>query len=158
MNIENEVQMLIDNRLLRTEQETVRFEKAVAAILKENQVEHIKYLCLGFHDKTEKDEVMFGLVHAIEAYDDTFDSKTTFSVFADSLPSMLPHANEWMKILHKRIINHSPSREHYSYVISSANQAIKEIVFQQLNEIKAKNPVKFEASVMEFLTAFRQDV
>ncbi|MFC5451648.1 hypothetical protein [Paenibacillus aestuarii] len=33
MNIENEVQMLIENRLLRTEQEIVRFEKCSSSDL-----------------------------------------------------------------------------------------------------------------------------
>lgn len=61
-----------------------------------------------------------------------------------------------MKIIHKRIINHLPSREHYSIVISHANQAIKDIVFKQLNEIKAKNPVKFEAGVLDTLKALKQ--
>ncbi|MGG1516932.1 Imm30 family immunity protein [Paenibacillus oryzisoli] len=90
MHIENVVQMLVENRLLRNEQEIVHFEEAIATISKENKVENIKYLCLGFDDKTEKDEVMFGLVHAIEAYDNVFGSKTTLTVLASSLPNMLP--------------------------------------------------------------------
>lgn len=152
MNIEMETQILINTRLLRTEQDIKRFEQTIAKIIDENNIDHIKHLCLGFDDATEHEEVMFGLVHAIEAYDKTYSMRTTLSLLADSLSSMLPQAKEWMKIMHKRIINHEASRKEYANVISKVNLDIKEIVVQQLDEIKIKNP-KFEEFVTEFLAA-----
>ena len=35
-------------------------------------IQKIWNLCLSFDDATEHDEVMFGLIHAIESYDKTF--------------------------------------------------------------------------------------
>lgn len=153
MNIEKETQLLITTRLLRTEQDINQFEQTIAKILGENNIDHIKHLCLGFDDATEHEEVMFGLVHAIEAYDKTYSMGTTLSLLADSLPGMLPQAKEWMKIIHKRIINHEASRTEYANVIANVNLDIKEIVVQQLDEIKNKNPEKFEKNVTEFLSA-----
>ncbi|WP_229757546.1 Imm30 family immunity protein [Paenibacillus marchantiophytorum] len=41
-----------------------------------NQVDHLKNLCSGFDDATEHDDVMFGLIHAIESYDKTIGAET----------------------------------------------------------------------------------
>ncbi|HHT7240287.1 MULTISPECIES: Imm30 family immunity protein [Bacillus] len=34
-------------------------------------------------------------------------------MLANSITKMIPHAKEWLKILHKRILNHEPSRNIY---------------------------------------------
>jgi Immunity protein 30 len=91
---------------------------------------------MGFDDKTENDKVMFGLIQAIESYDDIFDSEQSLKELAESLPYMLPHAKEWAKTLHKRILNHDPSLKVYKKVISTADDSIKETVLQVVNEIK----------------------
>jgi hypothetical protein len=70
-----------------------------------NEIDHISNLCLGFDDETEHDEIMFGLVHAIESYDKTFGLEKSLTKIAESFPVMLPQAKEWTKIIHKRILN-----------------------------------------------------
>lgn len=152
MDINNQTQILIDNRLLRTQQEIQQFEQAIVIILNMNEVEHIKNLCLGFDDATEHDEVMFGLIHAIESYDKTFGSEKSLTTLAKSLPTMLPQAQEWVKTLQKRVLNHDLSRRVYAEVISKVDLSIKDIVFQLVNEIKDRNPKKFESSVSDFLS------
>ncbi|PAF37579.1 hypothetical protein CHH58_07975 [Terribacillus saccharophilus] len=66
MDILVELQNLKDNRLLRDDQEVEKFEKAIKNILKMKDGNNIPLLCQGFDDETENDEVMFGLIHAIE--------------------------------------------------------------------------------------------
>jgi hypothetical protein len=152
LDIVSETQKLKDNRLLRTQQEIQQFEQAIVNILSMNEVDHIKNLCLGFDDATEHDEVMFGLIHAIESYDKTFGLEQSLRNFAESLPYMLPHAKEWAKTLHKRILNHAPSRRVYAEVISKVDVSLKKLVVQLINEIKEKNPKKFGVSALEFLS------
>jgi hypothetical protein len=152
MDIKSQTQILVDSRMLRTENEIQQFENAIANILNMNEVEHIKNLCLGFDNATEHDEVMFSLIHAIESYDKTFGSEKPLQQFAASIQSMLPHASEWVKTLNKRILNHDLSRRVYAEVISNCDTGIKNIVLQLINEIKDKNPKKFETSVSEFLS------
>lgn len=151
MNDEELTQKLIDNRLLKNEEEIAAFEQAISSILDLKEVNLIRSMCLGFHDATENDEVMFGLIHAIESYDDFFDSEQSLNELAGSLPYMLSHAKEWAKTLHKRILNHEPSFKEYKKVISTADDSVKEMVLQVLNEIKERNPRRFEPSVDEFV-------
>ncbi|MEB3751166.1 Imm30 family immunity protein [Geobacillus sp. FSL W8-0032] len=152
MDLAHETQKLIDSRLLRTEQEIQQFEQAIVNIVGMKKAEHIKHLCLGFDDSTECDEVMFGLIHAIESYDKVFGAEESLKNFAESLPSMLPHAKGWVKILHKRILNDAPSRKAYAKVVSKVDVNVKNLVVQIINEIKEKNPGRFEASALEFLS------
>ncbi|KML32051.1 Imm30 family immunity protein [Rossellomorea marisflavi] len=151
MHDEELTQTLIDNRLLRNEEEITAFEQAISSILDLKELNHIRNLCLGFHDATENDEVMFGLIHAIESYDDFFDPELSLKALAESIPYMLPHAKEWAKTLHKRILNHEPSFKVYKKVISTADDSIKETVLQLVNEIKERHPKRFETSVDEFV-------
>ncbi|VXB69437.1 conserved hypothetical protein [Bacillus sp. 349Y] len=151
MHDEELTQTLIDNRLLRNEEEITAFEQAISSILDLKELNHIRSLCLGFHDATENDEVMFGLIHAIESYDDFFDPERSLKALAESTPYMLPHAKEWAKTLHRRILNHEPSFKVYKKVISTADDSIKETVLQLVNEIKERHPKRFETSVDEFV-------
>nr|WP_285813689.1 Imm30 family immunity protein [Rossellomorea marisflavi] len=137
--------------MLRNEEEITAFEQAISSILDLKKLNHIRSLCLGFHDTTENDEVMFGLIHAIESYDDFFYSEQSLKELAESLPYMLPHAKEWAKTLYNRILNHEPSFKEYKKVISTADASVKEMVLQFVNEIKERNPKRFETSVDEFV-------
>ncbi|MDQ0110676.1 Imm30 family immunity protein [Paenibacillus harenae] len=152
MDIISQTQILVNSRILRTENEVQQFENAIANILNLNDVDHIKNLCLGFDDATEHDEVMFSLIHAIESYDKTFGPEVPLQKLADSINGMLPHARGWVETLHKRILNHDLSRRVYAEVISNCDTGIKDTVLQLINGIKAKNPKKFEASVSEFFS------
>lgn len=151
MDINIVTQTLIDNRLLRSQQEITDFELAISIILNLKDLNHIRNLCLGFDDTTEHDEVMFGLIHAIEYYDKDFGLEQSLVVLSEALPCMLPHAKEWAKTLHKRILNHEPSSKIYSKIISQEDDNVKNIAIQLLDEIKERNPKRFQVSVDEFL-------
>ncbi|MGG4124815.1 Imm30 family immunity protein [Bacillus licheniformis] len=140
-----------DNRLLRNSDEINEFESAIANIVKLEDADHIEYLCQGFDDYTEEDEVMFCLIHAIESYDNKFDGEITLKKFAKAVPSMLPHAKEWSKIMHKRILNHEPSRVTYSKILKDLDKEIQSKIIDQLVEIKNKNPKRFEASANQII-------
>ena len=151
MDVLSELTELKNNRLLRDENEVEKFEKSIENILKMEDVNHIEILCQGFDDLTENDEVMFGLIHAIESYDQIVSSDISLRVLANSIPKMLPHAKEWLKILHKRILNHEPSRNIYKEIIPTLNIEIQKYIVAQLNSIKERNPDRFEESVNSIL-------
>ncbi|MEK4406212.1 Imm30 family immunity protein [Sporosarcina sp. FSL K6-6792] len=146
-----ELTELKNNRLLRDESEVRKFEKSIENILDMKNVNHIEILCQGFDDLTEKDEVMFGLIHAIESYDKIVSSEVSLKLLANSIPKMLPHAKEWLKILHKRILNHETSRNIYKKIIPTLNNDTQKIVVSQLTSIKERNPSCFEKSVNSIL-------
>ncbi|MEH7353857.1 Imm30 family immunity protein [Neobacillus drentensis] len=152
MDINSLTQTLIDNRSLKNQQEISAFENAISIIFNLKDLDHIGNLCLGFDDTTEHDEVMFGLIHAIESYDKVFGSEESLKKLSESLHYMLPNAKEWAKTLHKRILNHEPSCKIYAKVISQGDVNIKKIALQLVTEIKERNPKMFEASVDEFVS------
>lgn len=147
MDISVELTELKNNRLLRDENEVKIFEKCIVDVLEMEDVNHIEILCQGFDDLTENDEVMFGLIHAIESYDEIASSDVSLGVLANSIPKMLPHAKEWLKILHKRILNHEPSKNIYKKIIPTLNKDTQEYIVSQLTSIREKNPIRFEESV-----------
>ncbi|MGX4668404.1 Imm30 family immunity protein [Cerasibacillus sp. JNUCC 74] len=147
MDISVELENLKHNRLLRDENEVEKFEQAIKNILKLKDVSHIEILCHGFDDLTENDEVMFGLIHAIESYDNIVGSEASLKVLANSIPIMIPHAKEWLKVLHKRILNHGPSREVYKKIIPTLDSDIQNFIISQLTSIQEKNPNRFKESV-----------
>lgn len=151
MDILVELTELKSNRLLRDESEVEKFENTIENILALKDVNHIEILCQGFDDLTENDEVMFGLIHAIESYDKIVSSEISLKVLANSIPKMLPHAKEWLKILHKRILNHEPSRNIYKKIIPSLNNDIQKYIVSLLISIKEKNPNRFEENVNSIL-------
>lgn len=151
MDISVEITKLKNNRLLRDENEVEKFEQSIKSILEMKDVSHIEILCQGFDDLTDNDEVMFGLIHAIESYDNIVGSEASLKVLVNSIPEMLPHAREWLKILHKRILNHEPSRKIYKKMIPTLDIDVQDYIVSQLTSIKEQNPSRFEKSVDSIL-------
>ncbi|MEO3947890.1 Imm30 family immunity protein [Gorillibacterium sp. CAU 1737] len=142
-----EAQRLYENRLMNTETEVRNFEEALEELYRSGNYRIIGGLCKAFDDQTEQDEVMWGLVHAIEA----FDGEEACAELVKAMPEMLERANEWLKLLTRRILNHKDYRALYGATLSKADKRTKELLVALLNEIKDKNPTKYEASVLEVL-------
>ncbi|TDX53269.1 Imm30 family immunity protein [Orenia marismortui] len=151
MDIKQEVKRLKDNRLLSDKEEIINFEEAMDNILNVEELTLISDLILGFDDNTQDDEVMFGLIHAIESFDEIFPPKETLRVFAESIEKMFPHAKEWAKIFHKRILNHKPSYDTYIKIISEIDIKKKKLVIGLLKEIIKEDPEVFDESINQFL-------
>lgn len=151
MDIQAEILKLKENRFLRNALEVNNFENAIESIVSLNDVNLIKDLCAGFDDQTEDDEVMFGLIHAIE----DFDGEKGLLETAKAIPGMLPHAKEWATVLNYRVLNHEPSRRKYGDVLKKVDVTTKDLIVKILNDIKEEDPARFETSVNEVLSALR---
>ncbi len=151
MDIQAEILKLKKNRFLRNVLEVNNFESAIENIVSLNDVNLIKDLCAGFDDQTEDDEVMFGLIHAIE----DFDGEKGLFETAKAIPSMLPHAKGWATVLNYRVLNHEPSRRKYGDVLKKVDVVTKDLIVKILNDIKEEDPARFETSVNEVLSALR---
>ncbi|MEH6932848.1 MULTISPECIES: Imm30 family immunity protein [Bacillus] len=90
-------------------------------------------------------------IQILESYDKIVSSEVSLKVLANSITKMIPHAKEWLKILHKRILNHEPSRNIYKKIIPTLNNDIQKYVVSQLTSIKERNPSRFEESVNSIL-------
>ena len=98
MEILEYVKILRENRKLRSDIEIERFEEAIENILATDKFEYLYY---GFDDTTEDEEVMYGLVHAIESYYGKVEEEKYFSVFINETQKIVYEAKEWVKLMYK---------------------------------------------------------
>ncbi|MBA2938963.1 hypothetical protein HZF08_11645 [Paenibacillus sp. CGMCC 1.16610] len=143
----------MENRTLVSQQEITKFENAIQDIINLNELSSIKFLCSGFYDETDYDEVMFNLIHAIESFDQKYKLEVTLKELAVSIPVMLPHAREWAKVLHKRILNHPPSLVVYIQIVKNLDVMNRNVIISLVTEIKNKNHAKFAEAVDQLLSA-----
>ncbi|SFA72337.1 Imm30 family immunity protein [Selenomonas ruminantium] len=113
MNIEKNEEILKNTCKLRNEYEVELFEKAIEEICSTQRAEYVLNLCSGFDDDTEDEEVMFGLVHAVEELGGDDGLYWT----AMGLERMWRN-KEWCKILLYRILNSDEDRIKYPEVIN----------------------------------------
>ena len=149
INLESTTQQLRDNRLMKTDEQIRLFEEALEQIGDEGNVSQIAALCQGFDDNTEHSEVMFGLIHTIEGYDNISSSEEALSNFLEAAPSMLPHAADWLRTMLVRILNDAHSRPLFSQLLATTNSASQEIIRTALQKISIEDPAKFEEKVKE---------
>lgn len=151
MNILNEVKKLEKSRLLSNNNEIMDFESAIKDILSAKDYKNIKYLCMGFDDDTEDEEVMFGLVHAIESYYKLVGAQKYFTEFINSITGISNNAREWVKLLNIRILNDEDSLKEYITVVKNSNRITKDFLIKIMKEIKADDSEMFSESVDKFL-------
>lgn len=153
LNIDQEIEKLKNSSLLKSDKDINDFEDALRRIMDVGDLTCINYLCAGFNDDTEHDEVMFDLIHAIESFDQKFPLYDTLKELAISVPLMIPHAKEWAKTLHKRILNDKQTLEIYIDAVSQLDTTTKNLIAEIVTQIKHKNPSRFDESANMFLSS-----
>lgn len=148
MDGNSDVNKVYTNRLLQNQAEVTEFEQALSNLISSADVSIIGDLCMGFDDDTYKYEVMFGLVHGIEQlYKDRIEEG--LNLIALAVPKVINRAEEWMEVLHYRILNHEQVRITYGKVLSKMDIKTKEIIINLLTNIKDEDPDMFGNSVDE---------
>ncbi|MEC0715375.1 Imm30 family immunity protein [Bacillus licheniformis] len=151
MDLKQELKKLYDNRFLENENEIQEFEESLAKVIDYGDVSAISELCLAFDDDTEQFEVMFGLVHGIERlYKNNIEEGLTY--IAKAIPKILNQGEEWIEILHYRILNHPEVRLAYRNVLSKQDPSIVDNIKDLLTEIKNEDPDMFSKSVDEVIS------
>ncbi|GAC40800.1 Imm30 family immunity protein [Paenibacillus popilliae] len=150
MDTKLELEKVFNNRLLRTNQEVLEFERSLELLINLNDISILPDLLLGFDDRTEQHEVMFGLVHGIEKL---YKSKMEegLRLIASSVSNVINNAKEWMEILHYRILNHPQVRLAYGIALSQIDITARNTVIDLLKGIKKEDPNMFTISVDEVL-------
>ena len=121
------------NRFMRSRAEVVAFEDAMAELAKNLKNEYLPELHLVLDDECEHHEVMYGLIHFLES----FDEKAQLQALIDVAPKLIVRGPNWIKTLHYRILNDDSARALYKELLHLANSENREIVYQLLKEIAA---------------------
>ena len=146
------VKQLWENRMMRNNIEIERFQESLDKLGDMKDPSLISHLYDVLDDKTEHEEVMWGLLHLLESFDDVFGAHMVLQSMVSVIPSLTIRAPEWTKIIHKRILNHESSLSKYKKVLSGCKPELKSVITNLLLDIKAKNEKRFGNSVDYLLT------
>ncbi|NJM59310.1 MAG: hypothetical protein HC849_02455 [Oscillatoriales cyanobacterium RU_3_3] len=137
------ISILKANNLMRSPDEVIAFENALASLADRPQDEDLPDLHLILDDRCEQPEVMFGLIHFLES----FDVFAQMQAFVTVVPQLMLVASEWTRILHTRILNDDDACRlyrdilHYSLNTQEPNfvrQLLEESASYHLNKREAK--------------------
>jgi hypothetical protein len=112
------------------------FEELLARIAALQDPQSIPALVALLEDDAEYDEVMFSIVHTIEAFDDS----TYVDQVIASLPGLNRTAPRWSAIIHKRVLNSSETMAAYGRRAKEASPVERGAIRKVLTEV-AKTPV-----------------
>jgi hypothetical protein len=153
LDIETEIQKLRANRLMEEDEQIDLYEEALDNILAARDPAHIPLLCQGFDDHTEHHEVMHRLVHIIDSYDEKGKFEHRLTGFLRGVPTMVPHATDWLEIMLFRILNHDTARSAFGRALAASGPAVQQPVQQALAKIAREDPAAFSAKVQEVNTS-----
>ncbi len=148
MDKESYIKVLKENRKLKNDNEIEIFEDAIEKLLETNDV---KCLYCGFDNDTEEEEVMFGLVHAVESYYSSMNKEEYFRIFIDESKKIYNEASEWVKLMNIRILNDLESLDIYIGVVKQCSSEVKSFLINIMNDVLNEDKELFQESVNKFI-------
>lgn len=142
MNHQETIKQLYGARMLSTSSDYELFDDALEKLEQTITADDVCQICKVFHDNTNDDEVMFGLVHVIEQ----LERDEYLKCIAKCTPNM-EEAPEWAKLLNKRILNSQQDFNEYITIIINLDVHSKDKILTLLKAIKNDNPQKFGEKV-----------
>lgn len=138
MNHQETIKRLYGARMLSTSSDYELFDDAFEKFEEPITSDDVYEICKVFHDGTNDDEVMFGLVHLIEQ----LERDEYLKCIVKCTPNM-EEAPEWAKLLNKRIINSQQDFNRYIAIINDMDYHGKDKILSLLKAIKEDNPQRF---------------
>lgn len=139
------IKSVFDSRLLRTREEFETFEEGLEQLSELIEVEDMVELCKIFDDNTEMEEVMWGLVHFIEA----ISSKQWCDYMLLGLVSMEEKAPEWRKLVVGRALNHDQTRMELKEAYQNAEPQVRDCVKKVFQEKIEEDADRFAKAVFQ---------
>ena len=109
------IDILEVNRLLRSPDEVITFERILEELARSPNSVDLSSLHLVLDDACEQPEVMFSLVHFLES----FEVQEQVQAFIQVMPDLSKRATEWTEILHSRIMNDDVARSIFEEKVRS---------------------------------------
>ena len=141
------IDVLRANRFMRSRDEVLAFDEALAALAEQPEERLLPSLFLIFDNACEHHEVMWGLLHYVES----FDLEVVVRVFAGVMSILLEHASEWVDIFLHRFLNSPETRAHLKHVIPSLPPENQESIRRELKKI-AQSSKHFRSKVDEVIS------
>lgn len=142
MNQTNSLAILKENRLMQTQEQVNKFENALAEIADNPDEQNLSAYHLLLDDKCQQPEVMFSLIHWLEA----FDIEKQIAAFIEVVPQLMINAPEWTRVIHNRILNDESACKVYERLLNLANLNTPHFLYHLLQE-SIENKVKIKKSL-----------
>ncbi|MEG4282869.1 Imm30 family immunity protein [Microcoleus sp. A006_D1] len=133
MNATQLIEILNANKFMRSDEEAMNFDFALAELALHSNREYLPALYLVLDDRCEQHEVMYGLIHFLES----FEIQDQLQAFIDAIDRMIVNAKEWTLILLYGILNQDLSRNLYSEMLHSTHFQNRDLCNTLLQEIAA---------------------
>jgi hypothetical protein len=152
MNLrEKNEKQLIDNRLMQNREEITLFEEAMDELFEDESLDIIPAYIKAFDDNTEDFEVMFGMIHGIEACDNIFGMEDSMSMLFQSVHLFREEAKEWMNIIFRRILNDEKARYVLKNNLPNLSITSRNVIIAILERIKKEDEDEFGIFIDEMV-------
>ncbi|WP_147635411.1 Imm30 family immunity protein [Risungbinella massiliensis] len=145
MTVNEKIKVLYKNRYMKDEKEFNQFVNSLDFLSEPNWFDPLKFsekdikdIYTVFEDDTESHDVMFGLLHLVEALD------LHGRVLIHSLPTMYPHALNWLLTFVARILNSIEATASFKENYAKLTETEKLFVHMILQELVEDSPIFFE--------------
>jgi hypothetical protein len=137
---EDQIAMMMANRLMRSQAEAIAFDQALitfADALDVNEdVDYLPDLLVVLDDASEHVDVMWSLHQLIWA----FDPEAVIRAFATVIPVLIQQAPEWVDIFHYRILADDDHRPYYKSLLPTLPIINQHVIRKALYTIAEAEP------------------
>ena len=134
---------LVSNRKMETSDQIDLFEQALNEIFAKRDFNDFESLINGFDDKTENEEVMFSLIHALEYFAENKGGEVYINKILSCLKLLNPHALDWAELLMLRIINDDTYYDLLRKIVAENYSYDTDILKLILKKLIKRNPDRF---------------
>ncbi|SFA72058.1 Imm30 family immunity protein [Selenomonas ruminantium] len=148
MDIDEKVSALYKIRRLDKEEYVLIFDKLIQEIFTDPKPEYVIKLCAVFYDEVYFHEVMYGLIHAIEA----LAKGENYSCLISLGICNMAEGRDWSKIFIYGILNTKDELMKYPKVLRQLSEEQRRYIVGILQEIKKEDEKKFGERIFWILS------
>ena len=131
------VEQLYASRLMQSNEDYKLFEEALDILYEENGIDNIEVFIKAFDDETDGFDVMFGMLHGIESYDNFLGSEEWVARVLVAVIHFRDTAKEWEETIFLRMLN---SEKHYELLLKQLNKQ-DSVVQKRVTEILRRSRI-----------------
>lgn len=153
--MEDLIKILKENRHLRNEDEVIKFD-ATLAELPEQSGDDVAYVAQLFDvlvDDCDQPEVMWGLLHFAEDFDD----ETYIAALLLSIDELSTKAKDWLEIILSRILNNDDSKSQLITASKNRSESENIVMIKLLENFKIDEEPELRDSATEVLNELHQN-
>jgi Immunity protein 30 len=153
--MEDSIEILKENRHLRDETEVSNFDSTLAELPEqsEDNVAYLTKLFDVFVDDCDQPEVMWGLLHFAEDFDD----ETYIPALLISIDELSAKALDWLEVILSRVLNNDDSKKHLVVALKNRSESENYVVIKLLEMLKEDDEIDLQVSATKVLLELQKD-